>query len=121
MRRSFGAAMLLALVLAPVLAGLSRAADCTDTEGDWRAGKAIYEKTCIACHGRNGQGARPGVPDFTTGVMAYSSDSLAAHIERGFRSPDRSLAMPPKGGNPNLGTGDIRDVLAYLRHAFGCG
>ncbi len=121
MRRSRGAATLLALLLAPVLAGLARAADCADTEGDWHAGKTVYDKTCIGCHGRNGQGVRGGVPDFTTGVMAYSSDSLAAHIEQGFRSPGRSLAMPPKGGNPGLSAADIRAVLAYLHHAFGCG
>jgi mono/diheme cytochrome c family protein len=61
------------------------------------------------------------VPDFTTGVMAYSTESLLAHIKTGFRGPGRPLAMPPKGDNPTLTDEDIRNVLAYLRHTFGCG
>lgn len=110
-----------ACVLALAAAGTACAADCREGPGDWRAGGAIYHRTCVACHGADGRGARRGVPDLTSGVMAYSSTSLAAHIERGFRAPGRPLAMPPKGGNPDLTADDVINVIAYLHHAFGCG
>ena len=97
------------------------ASECRDTPGDWKAGDAIYHQTCIDCHGQEGHGVRRGVPDFTSGVMAYPVASLAAHIKNGFGSSGRSLAMPPKGGNPALTDEDIRNVIAYLRHSFGCG
>ncbi len=110
----------LLFVLAPAaIAGA--APDCADKLGDWKAGRAVYQETCVACHGEDGHGVRRGVPDFTTGVMAYSTASLQAHIEHGFRGPGRPLAMLPKGGNPALTEADIRNVLDYLRHAFGCG
>ena len=110
-----------ALLVALAAAGTAHAADCRDAPGDWRAGSAIYHKTCVACHGEDGHGTRRGMPDLTSGVMAYSSNSLAAHIEHGFRGAGRPLAMPPKGGNPDLTADDIVNVLAYLHHAFGCG
>jgi mono/diheme cytochrome c family protein len=103
------------------LAPFTCAAACRGTSGDWNAGSAIYHQTCINCHGEDGKGVRRGVPDFTTGVMAYSTESLLAHIKNGFRGPGRPLAMPPKGGNPTLTDDDIRNVLAYLRETFGCG
>lgn len=107
-----------ALVLAFALPAI---ADCRDNGGDWQAGSRIFHNTCIACHGAHGHGIREGVPDLTAGVMAYSSSSLAEHIERGFKTQGRSLAMPPKGGNPDLTDEDIKNVLSYLRHTFGCG
>jgi mono/diheme cytochrome c family protein len=110
-----------ALFLALAAAEIAHAADCRDGPGNWRAGSAIYHKTCVRCHGADGHGTRRGMPDLTAGVMAYSSSSLAAHIEHGFRGPGRPLAMPPKGGYPDLTADDISDVIAFLHHAFGCG
>jgi mono/diheme cytochrome c family protein len=118
-RASRAAAGALLLVLAP--AALAGAADCGDGSGNWQAGRPIFRQTCSRCHGEDGRGARRGVPDLTAGVMAYSTASLAAHIEEGFRGPGRPLAMPPKGGNATLSHQDVSNVLAYLRHAFGCG
>jgi mono/diheme cytochrome c family protein len=121
-RRGLAGGVAGVLVFALASTWMARAApNCPEAPGDWRAGGEIYHRTCVTCHGEDGHGARRGVPDFTTGVMAYSSDSLAAHIEHGFRAPGRVLAMPPKGGNPGLTAEDIRNLLAYLHHAFGCG
>lgn len=84
-------------------------------------GKETYEKTCIACHAANGKGAFPGTPDFTssTGPLSKSNDVLIEHINNGFQSPGSPMAMPPKGGNPNLGQSDISSVLKYIREKFG--
>jgi mono/diheme cytochrome c family protein len=96
-------------------------AGCRDKSGDWKAGSRIFHNTCITCHGADGHGTRRGMPDLTAGVMAYPSSSLAEHIKRGFQAPGRPLAMPPKGGNPDLTDEDVTNVLSYLHHAFGCG
>jgi mono/diheme cytochrome c family protein len=118
--RPHSRAFIFALALAFVF-DLPAIADCRDKSGDWKAGSGIYHNTCITCHGEDGHGTRRGMPDLTTGVMAYSSSSLTEHIRHGFQTRRRPLAMPPKGGNPDLTDEDIRNVLSYLHHAFGCG
>lgn len=84
-------------------------------------GKETFEKTCIACHGADGKGAFPGTPDFTSsdGALSKTDDVLIDHISNGFQSPGSPMAMPPKGGNPNLNNADIRAVLEYIRKTFG--
>jgi len=80
-------------------------------------GKAIYNQTCIACHGGDGKGTLPGAPDFTNpkGPLAQSDDVLIGHITDGFQSPGSPMAMPAKGGNSDLTAADVKAVLAYLR------
>ncbi|MEW6613680.1 MAG: c-type cytochrome [Pseudomonadota bacterium] len=84
-------------------------------------GKAVYTQTCLACHGADGKGALPGVPDLTraNGPLAKSDAELIRSITAGVQRPGAPLAMPPKGGNPNLTETDIRQVLDYMRQAFG--
>ncbi len=84
-------------------------------------GRETYEKTCIACHGAEGKGAFPGTPDFTDsgGALSKPDDVLINHITNGFQSPGSPMAMPPKGGNPNLTAKDITAVLKHIRKTFG--
>ncbi len=84
-------------------------------------GQAIYNKTCIACHGGNGKGLLPGVPDFTDpkGRLSQNDEVLIKHITEGFQTPGSPMAMPAKGGNADLMAGDVRAVLAYIRKQFG--
>jgi len=83
-------------------------------------GKETYDKTCIACHGGEGKGAFPGTPDFTSsdGALSKTDEVLVNNITNGFQSPGSPMAMPPKGGNPNLSTTDISEVLKYIRETF---
>ena len=85
------------------------------------SGKQIFEQTCAACHGASGKGAFPGVPDFTRkdGRLSKPDDVLLEHIANGFQSPGSPMAMSPRGGNASLTDGDLRNVLKYLREAFG--
>lgn len=85
------------------------------------SGKAIYDQTCVACHGVNGKGAIPGVPDLThkDGRMSQSDDVLLFNIINGLQSPGSTMAMPPKGGNSELSESDLRAVMGYLRSTFG--
>lgn len=84
------------------------------------SGKEIYNKTCIACHGADGTGALPGVPDLTKpdGVLVKSDSDLLENISNGFQSPGSSMSMPAKGGNPNLTEANIKAVLEFLRERF---
>ncbi len=85
------------------------------------SGKEIFHGTCSACHGNDGTGAFPGTPDFTssTGPLSKPDDVLIDHITNGFQSPGSPMAMPPKGGNPNLDAEGIKAVISYLRETFG--
>ncbi len=84
------------------------------------SGKEVYGQTCIACHGANGTGNFPGVPNFTNqdGPLAKSDDVLINNIMGGFQSPGSPMAMPAKGGNPNLTQKDIQKTLGYIRKQF---
>ncbi|NMH64989.1 c-type cytochrome [Shewanella salipaludis] len=84
-------------------------------------GKHIYESYCTACHGADGKGRLPGVPDFTSknGRLSKSENELFNNVVSGFQSPGSSMPMPPKGGNSNLTEGDIRAVLRYITATFG--
>jgi cytochrome c5 len=88
-------------------------------------GKRVYQGTCIACHGDDGRGALPGVPDLTRmeGFESTSHSDFALfkhveHVEDGVKKPGDPMAMPPKGGNPALTEEDIRDALIYMRAKF---
>jgi len=89
--------------------------------GTGLSGKDIYSQTCVACHGPGGGGAIPGTPDFTSpgGPLTKSDDELVRNITAGFQSPGSPMAMPAKGGNPELNAADVRAVLDYLRESFG--
>ena len=84
-------------------------------------GEETYKKTCVACHGGDGKGAFPGTPNFTdsSGALSQSDEVLINHITNGFQSPGSPMAMPPKGGNPNLDDPSIKAVLVYIRETFG--
>lgn len=84
-------------------------------------GKSVYEGTCIACHGANGKGALPGVPDLTSakGPLKGADEVVIKRMREGYQSPGSPMAMPPKGGNPALTDDDLQAVLAYMRKTFG--
>lgn len=107
------------LVSAIAFLAIGALADNRHVDAD--AGQAVYSQTCIACHGANGEGTIPGVPDFTAadGPLAKSDEELVKSITEGFQRPGSPLSMPPKGGNPALTEEDVQAVLAYLRATFG--
>lgn len=94
------------LLLAPTLliSGLAFAAEP----------EALYRGTCVACHGANGQGALPGVPDLAT-RMDKADAVLVASIFDGMQSPGSPLPMPAKGGNPAITPADAEALVVYLR------
>ncbi len=90
----------------------------TSSSNSGVSGSKVYSETCVACHGKNGQGALPGVPDFAK-VLNQSDKVLFNRIKNGYKSAGSSMAMPPKGGNPSLSDEDIKAVLSYIKTSFG--
>lgn len=84
-------------------------------------GRDLFEATCAACHGLNGQGM-PGLgKDMTKSwFIASTGDAeLQAFVVAGRAVNDplntTKVPMPPKGGHPELSDADIADVLVYVR------
>ncbi|MBX3646331.1 MAG: c-type cytochrome [Rhodocyclaceae bacterium] len=85
------------------------------------AGESIYQSACIACHGADGAGALPGVPDMagTDSPLVLGDDLLLKRTIEGFQSPGSPMAMPPRAGNPELSDADLKAALRYMREKFG--
>ena len=85
--------------------------------GDSRKGKAIYEKSCVLCHGPQGRGdgpvgktINPPAADFTSAASKKKTDAeLLATIENG-RPPTAMV-----GWKGQLSEAEIQDVLAYVK------
>jgi len=84
------------------------------------SGKQVYENNCVACHGENGKGSLPGMPDFTSenGPLSKGDNELLDHIISGFQSPGSPMPMPPRGGNSQISDSDLNTVLSYIRATF---
>ena len=83
-------------------------------------GESVYQQTCIACHGEDGKGVLPGVPDFTVekSRLNKSDEVLMNSMRDGVQSKGSPMAMPAKGGNSSLNEGDLKNVLIYMRNKF---
>lgn len=89
--------------------------------GDVARGQDVYNGTCVACHGKNGKGELPGIPDLTRadGPLSQSDDVLIKNMIEGVATEGAFIEMPPMGGNPDLSEQDIVHVLWYMRDTFG--
>ena len=87
------------------------------------SGEDVYNTNCILCHGEYAHGAMPGVPDlYINRAWTMELDSqLIKRINEGIQSTDTAIAMPPKGGNPNLTDEDIKASLLHMRKLLKAG
>lgn len=72
-------------------------------------GKAVYEKTCVACHGTGVAGA-PKLGD-KAAWRERIEEGLHDLTEEAIRGKG---AMPPRGGNSALSDAEVRAAVAYL-------
>jgi disulfide bond formation protein DsbB len=85
------------------------------------AGKKLFQQTCAACHGMEGQGMPNLGKDMTTSpfIKQHSNDALLVFIKQGRMPGDPAnttgVAMPPKGGNPALTDDQLRAIIVYMR------
>ena len=84
------------------------------------SGKEVYESNCLACHGANGKGSLPGMPNFVAknGPLSKDDSELLRNIINGIQSEGSSMPMPPKGGNGQLTDADLNAALGYIRASF---
>jgi len=80
------------------------------------SGMEIFSNICVACHGVDGRGALPGVPDLEE-RLGLDDVTLLQHIVKGYQSPGSTMAMPPRGGT-NLSDMDLKKALDYIRQKF---
>ena len=92
----------------------------TPPPADPDAGRTIYERSCVACHGDDGAGAGAlravNVKTRDLGgrwVTRVDDGYLEGVIRKGGTSVGRSPLMPAWGGV--LSDADIRDVRAWLQ------
>ena len=84
-------------------------------------GKVIFKKTCVACHGENGEGIEGLGKEWTTSefIATSSDDELVEFLKVGRTIEDpvntTGVAMPPKGGDPTLNEDDLYNVVAFMR------
>jgi cytochrome c5 len=72
-------------------------------------GKAVYDKTCVACHA-SGVANAPKLGDKAAWAprIATGKDALFTSVVKG------KGAMPPKAGNPSLSDAEIRAAVEFL-------
>jgi cytochrome c5 len=101
-------------------AGSAPAAETGIEKADPIKGKAIYERSCAACHGADGSGALPGTSDFETAdrIFAVGWEVVFRRSRDGYQSPGSPMAMPARGGDSSRTDEDLWNALAYIRQAF---
>ena len=107
----------LSLSVSLVVAAVSFAASPALASGE--SGQSLYAENCAMCHGSNGKGAMPGVPNFTKpgGVLAQSDAVLTPRILNGYKAPDSSMGMPPMKEQVNAD--QVHEILEYMHKTFG--
>lgn len=89
--------------------------------GDAGAGRTLYLRTCMSCHGASGEGLPGlGMPLRSSSFVADMDDAgLVRFVEKGRAKSDplntTGMVMLPKGGNPSLKGQDLMDIVAFLR------
>ena len=91
------------------------------SQPDPTAGKAIYERLCVSCHGADGRGGRMArmlpVPPRNLADPTYMQSRSAEHlfvvIKDGSAAAGLSNAMP--GFGSQLDDQDIRNTVAYVQ------
>jgi mono/diheme cytochrome c family protein len=80
-----------------MFASLSSLAD------DLRRGEVVYNETCIACHGGDGSGSLPGVPDLggKAGPLSQADAFLIKRMADGFNHPAPQWKCPPVAVTPH--------------------
>jgi mono/diheme cytochrome c family protein len=97
-------------VVCGLLMGPALSPSAAGAAGDAKAGKIIYDKHCVACHGRGGKGigALPDLSDPRT-LANRSDESLIKKITNG----GQGSGMPAWGSV--LSEQQRWDVLAFIK------
>ncbi|MGA7104381.1 MAG: cytochrome c [Candidatus Deferrimicrobiaceae bacterium] len=107
-------------------------AEAATLTGDWKRGKALFERQCQSCHGPQGTDKvkNPGSDDGTVPPLkpidpefaSKTPSAFAANIDRFIQhgslpdGPNPALFMPNWGDSRALSQKEIADVEAYVMH-----
>ena len=82
-----------------------------------RRGAPKFKLICAKCHGPDGKGMPALGKDLTISefVKSRTDEELLAFVLIGRKPMGGSAEMPPRGGEPTLSDGQIRDIIAYVR------
>ena len=85
-----------------------------------QTGEELYAQNCTICHGEEGTGAMPGIPDLTENRVWASEPvtQLITRIKQGIQSPNSAMPMPPNGGNSALTDEDLKNIIQFMRTSF---
>ena len=105
-------------IFLPVALGLSMPFLATAAD---QSGEELYFETCAVCHGDDGAGAMPDIPDVTgpEGPLWKSDSELITTIMNGVERDGLPTPMPVKGGNDDLTPEKAKRVLDFMRREFG--
>jgi len=102
---------------------LAAAAVAAPDAASLERGKAVYSRTCIACHQPTGLGLPPVFPPLAGSEWVSKDASIAVrNIVNGMTGPvtvkgvTYTSMMPPVAG---LSDKDIADVVTYVNHSWG--
>jgi len=102
---------------------LAAAAVAAPDAASMERGKAVYSRTCIACHQPTGMGLPPVFPPLAGSEWVSKDASIAVrNIVNGMQGPvtvkgvTYNSMMPPVAG---LSDKDIADVVNYVNHSWG--
>jgi cytochrome c5 len=103
------AAAAAAAPVAPMAAAVIPPPAAGKTADAGAAGKGVFDKACVACHGTGVAGA-PKFGDKAAWAprIAQGVNLLHTHALQG------KGAMPPKGGNPALSDADVNAAVDYM-------
>ena len=94
---------------APAPAGQPAAKPAAQAKAGAADGKAVYEKTCFACHAQSVAGS-PKIGDKAAWAPRIKQ-GLATLVQSALKGKG---AMPPKGGNPSLSDAEIKAAVEFL-------
>jgi cytochrome c5 len=94
---------------APAPAGQPAAKPAAQAKAGPADGKAVYDKTCFACHAQSVAGS-PKIGDKAAWAprIKQGMDTLMQSVLKG------KGAMPPKGGNPSLSDAEVKAAVEFL-------
>ncbi|MEN8171161.1 MAG: cytochrome c [Pseudomonadota bacterium] len=81
------------------------------------SGEYLYLQNCMVCHGSDGSGAMPGVPDLTEqqSVFQQGDKQLVKQLKKGLQRPVSPMLMPP----PQLSDKALLNTIRYMRQLIG--
>lgn len=116
------------LIAAALLPLAVRGADAKPDAAALERGKAVYAKTCVACHQPNGKGLPAVFPPLDGSDWLEAEPALLAKIIlRGLQGPITINGAPFTGPMPmapladTLKDEEVADVINYVRATYGKG